>query len=175
MRRLSSLSLVLFLLAPSARGQAEAPAVAAPPAPPSAERSLATIAELLQVLVDQQRLELALRRLDFEAVRVTALERELAATRVEREGFEREAEQVALVHETLRKQRDEAERSVDGPDADDPGLAMEVASLELRLQQHRARVRELELRAIEEEAALAERREALAALEELVDREIRRP
>jgi hypothetical protein len=174
MRRFALAAFLSLLLAPAASAQQEAPAAAVPPDPPSVERSLATIAELLQVLVDQQRLELALRRLDFEVTRVTALERELAATRLEREGFEREAEQVALVHETMRRQLDEAERSVGTAGDDDPGLALEVASLDLRLRQHRARVHDLEQRAIEEEGAIQERREALAALEALVDRELQR-
>lgn len=179
------LPLLLLLVASVAPAQQEAPGVAVPPssavtaappppaAPPSAERSLATIAELLQLLVDQQRLELALRRLDFEEARVAALERGLAAMHGERDGIEREVEQLVLLHEMFSKQLDEAERRVAAPEGDDPGLALEVASLELRLEQHRARLRDLELQAIEQENALRERRETLAELEAIVDRELR--
>lgn len=132
--------------------------------------ALDQIAGLLRRQLEEQRLELILRRVDLAEARLTPLEGALRGARDQRLGVDQERKQLEARLEQLARQVEEDDEAVrDMPEGDILRFTSEL-TLEIRLLGDR--LRDLDLRIVEMENEIATDRDLVRRWIDLVDRRL---
>ncbi|RMH15523.1 MAG: hypothetical protein D6696_20535 [Acidobacteria bacterium] len=150
-------------------------AAQAPPAPPPAPDLTAEVAglrqsveELVALLRDyraDQQLELLMKRLELAGTQLVPVRQELAKVRGEKDLAAQEVERLETLRETFEQQRGDDEEN-------EERWAMMLEQFEGQLRAAKDKVFALEQRQLTLEAEMAEERQKVDLLEDLIDREL---